>query len=96
MTAVLPWGTSADIHAGLPSLQRAPTRGAASLGLNNLAGLLTGTNRYAEAEPLYRRVLAIFEKSFGPDYPNVGIVRDNLASSMKERTDSRRPKRRNG
>ena len=79
-----------DIHAGSPSLQKAPTRGAASLGLNNLAGLLTETNRYAEAEPLYRRVLAIFEKSLGPDYPNVGIVRDNLASLMKDK--NREPK----
>jgi hypothetical protein len=26
-------------------------------------GLLTETNRHAEAEPLYRRALAIFEKS---------------------------------
>jgi hypothetical protein len=33
--------------------------------LSNLAGLLTETNRHAEAEPLYRRALAIFEKSFG-------------------------------
>ena len=59
-------------------------------GLNNLAGLLTETNRYAEAEPLYRRVLAIFEKRFGPDYPNVGIVPDNLASLMKDK--NREPK----
>jgi hypothetical protein len=79
-----------DIHAGSPSLQKAPTRGPASLGLSNLAGLLTETNRHAEAEPLYRRALAIFEKSFGPDHPNVGIVRDNLASLMKD--TNRQPK----
>ncbi|MEZ5304946.1 MAG: tetratricopeptide repeat protein [Verrucomicrobiales bacterium] len=30
-----------------------------SLLLNNLAGLLQETNRLAEAEPLYRRALAI-------------------------------------
>ncbi|HTV32201.1 MAG TPA: tetratricopeptide repeat protein [Methylocella sp.] len=29
------------------------------------------TNRLAEAEPLYRRVLAIVEASFGPNHPNV-------------------------
>ena len=39
--------------------------------LNNLAQLLQVTNRLAEAEPLYRRALAIDEKSFGPDHPNV-------------------------
>jgi Tetratricopeptide repeat len=59
-------------------------------GLSNLAGLLTETNRHAEAEPLYRRALAIFEKSFGSDHPNVGIVRDDLASLMKDTT--RQPK----
>ena len=77
-------------HAGSPSLQKAPTRGPASLGLSNLAGLLTETNRHAEAELLYRRALAIFEKSFGPDHPNVGILRDNLASLMKD--TNRQPK----
>jgi hypothetical protein len=37
--------------------------------LNNLAGLLRATNRLAEAEPMYRRALAIDEKSYGPDHP---------------------------
>ena len=39
--------------------------------LNNLAQLLQATNRLAEAEPLMRRALAIDEKSFGPDHPDV-------------------------
>ena len=39
--------------------------------LNNLAELLQDTNRLAEAEPLMRRALAIDEKSFGPEHPNV-------------------------
>ena len=39
--------------------------------LNNLAHLLQATNRLAEAEPLYRRALAIGEASFGPDHPTV-------------------------
>jgi hypothetical protein len=42
-----------------------------AIRLNNLAGLLRATNRLAEAESLYRRALAIDEKSFGPDHPNV-------------------------
>ncbi len=41
--------------------------------LNNLAQLLQDTNRLAEAEPLMRRALAIDEKSYGPDHPNVAI-----------------------
>jgi tetratricopeptide (TPR) repeat protein len=36
-------------------------------------------DRHAEAEPLYRRALAIDEKSFGPDHPNVATGLNNLA-----------------
>jgi tetratricopeptide (TPR) repeat protein len=50
--------------------------------LNNLAALLYATNRQAEAEPLYRRALAIDEKSFGPDHPNVARDLNNLASLL--------------
>jgi hypothetical protein len=50
----------------------------------------TAAPRHAEAEPLYRRALAIFERSVGPDHPNVGIVRGNLASFMKD--TKRQPK----
>lgn len=46
--------------------------------LNNLAGLLRATNRLDEAEPLFRRALAIMEASLGPDHPNTVIVRENL------------------
>ena len=35
--------------------------------------------RHADAEPLYRRALAIDEKSFGPDHPNVATDLNNLA-----------------
>ena len=41
------------------------------------------TNRLAEAEPLMRRALAIDEKSFGPDHPNVASDLDNLARCCK-------------
>ena len=47
--------------------------------LNNLAELLQATNRLAEAEPLYRRALAILEKSLGSDHPNVATALNNLA-----------------
>jgi hypothetical protein len=40
-----------------------------SRDLKNLAALLKDTNRLSEAEPLYRRALAIGEKSSGPDHP---------------------------
>src|SRR6266516_2917658 len=47
--------------------------------LNNLAGLLRATNRLTEAEPLYRRALAIDEKSYGPNHPEVATDLNNLA-----------------
>jgi tetratricopeptide (TPR) repeat protein len=36
-------------------------------------------NDPADAEPLFRRSLAINEKSFGPDHPKVAIALNNLA-----------------
>jgi CHAT domain-containing protein len=42
--------------------------------------LYTQQGRYAEAEPLHRRALAIFEKAFGPDYPRVANTLHHLAS----------------
>jgi tetratricopeptide (TPR) repeat protein len=37
--------------------------------MNDLASLLRAKARYAEAEPLFRRALAIDERVFGPDHP---------------------------
>ena len=51
--------------------------------LNNLAQLLQATNRLAEAEPLMRRALAIDEKSYGPDHPNVATDLNNLAQLLQ-------------
>jgi hypothetical protein len=41
-------------------------------------------NRPTEAEPLYRRALAIFEASYGPDHPNVTIGLGNLAGLLAD------------
>ena len=35
------------------------------------------------AEPLYRRALAIDEKSFGPEHPNVASGLNNLALLLR-------------
>ena len=48
--------------------------------LNNLALLYQAMGRYAEAEPLYRRSLAIWEKQLGRDHPAVATIVNNLAS----------------
>jgi tetratricopeptide (TPR) repeat protein len=41
--------------------------------------------RYAEAEPLYRRALGIWEESLGPNHPNVAKGLSNLADFYHER-----------
>ena len=40
---------------------------------------MTSQGRYAEAEPLYKRALAIREKALGPDHPDVARSLNNLA-----------------
>ena len=39
--------------------------------LNNLGEVYRAQGRYAEAEPLYKRALAIREKALGPEHPDV-------------------------
>ncbi len=46
---------------------------------NQLGVLFDVKADYAEAEPLKRRAMAIAEKSYGPDHPNVAIRLNNLA-----------------
>jgi tetratricopeptide (TPR) repeat protein len=50
--------------------------------MNELAQLLKATNRLSEAEPLMRRVMGIFEKSFGDNHPNVAPALNNLAALL--------------
>ena len=52
--------------------------------LNNLAALYRTQGRYAEAEPLYKRSLAIREKALGPDHPDVAQSLNNLAVLYEE------------
>lgn len=47
--------------------------------MNQLGLLLKANALYAEAESLYRRALAIDERSYGPEHPNVAIRLNNLA-----------------
>ena len=44
-----------------------------------MAALYRAQGRYAEAEPLYRRSLAIEEKALGPDHPDLAISLHNIA-----------------
>jgi Tetratricopeptide repeat len=46
--------------------------------LNNLAQLYGDVGRDAEAEPLFKRALAIDEKAAGPENPAVATLLNNL------------------
>ncbi len=50
--------------------------------LNNLAVLYYAQGKYAQAEPLYQRSLAIREKALGPEHPNVATVLENYAALL--------------
>ena len=52
--------------------------------LNQQALRLRGQGRYAEAVPLYRQVLAMLEKTFGPEHPGVAETLKNLAELQRE------------
>ena len=47
--------------------------------LNDLAGLYQAQGKYAEAEPFFKRALAIFEKALGPEHPHVATSLKDLA-----------------
>jgi tetratricopeptide (TPR) repeat protein len=67
------------IYAG----QTPPELSGFAKALNAQALALTEESRPAEAEPLYRRALAIDEASFGPDHPKVATELNNLAQLLK-------------
>ncbi|MCL5669278.1 MAG: tetratricopeptide repeat protein, partial [Gammaproteobacteria bacterium] len=40
--------------------------------------------QYAQAEPLYKRSLAITEKALGPDHPDVATSLENMAGLYRK------------
>ena len=54
------------------------------VSLNNLAELYRNQGRYADAEPLHKRSLAIREKALGPDHPDVAQSLNNLAAVISQ------------
>ncbi len=52
--------------------------------LNNLAVLYLIQGKYAEAEPLHKRALAIREKALGPKHPHVSESLDNYADLLRK------------
>ena len=61
-----------------------PTHVNMATALHNLAKLYAARNKYAEAEPLHRRAVAIREKVFGPEHQDVARSLNNLASLYHE------------
>src|SRR5271165_1767628 len=51
--------------------------------MNDLGVWLNNRAEHGEAEPLYRRALAIDEKSLGPEHPNVARDLNNLAVLLR-------------
>jgi tetratricopeptide (TPR) repeat protein len=51
--------------------------------LNNLAGLYHNQGKYAEAEPLYRRALAICERTLGSEHPTTRTIQANYIALLK-------------
>ena len=56
----------------------------ARLGINDLAELYRAQGNYAEAAPLYRRSLAIWEKALGPEHPDVATSLENYAALLRK------------
>ena len=46
--------------------------------LNDLALLYQARGNYAEAEPLYKRSLVIWEKALGPEHPDMASTLNKL------------------
>jgi hypothetical protein len=52
--------------------------------LNNLAAFYVWKGQYAQAEPLYKRALAIEEKVLGPEHPRLALTLENIAEVCRE------------
>ena len=52
--------------------------------LDNLAVLYDAQGKYAEAEPLHQRSLAIWEKALGPEHPDVAQSLENYAGLLRD------------
>jgi len=58
--------------------------------LHNVAKLYFLRHQYVEAEPLYRRALAILEQSLGPDHPTLAQYLASYAGLLETPNESPR------
>jgi tetratricopeptide (TPR) repeat protein len=52
--------------------------------LDNLANLYGTQGLYAEAEPLYKRSLAVVEKALGPKHPYLATILEKYADILRK------------
>jgi tetratricopeptide (TPR) repeat protein len=76
--ALAPHALAVTEHADAAGISEPTSRLMSQLGL-----LLGAKALYAEAEPLYRRALAIGEKSYGADHTTVALRLNNLAELLR-------------
>ena len=68
----------------MKQIARNVTMDEVATSLNNLAELYRDQGHYAEAEPLFKRSLAIVEKALGPEHPNVAQGLENYAALLRQ------------
>jgi len=61
-----------------------PDSAAYATALNNLANVFKDQHKYDQAEPLYKQVIGIYEKSTGPDSEFIAMANHNIASLYAE------------
>jgi tetratricopeptide (TPR) repeat protein len=81
-------GQNFELQVNYPEAERYYRKAAAiddenPIYLNAHAVILNTLGRYAEAEPLFRRALANFEKNLGPEHPSVATSLNNLARLLQ-------------
>src|SRR5438552_1019946 len=79
---VLVAGSSGALWAQSEQLDLLTDDPGVARSLNSLAATLVGEGRSIEAERLYRRALAIREKTLGPDHPDTAATLQGLADAL--------------
>jgi tetratricopeptide (TPR) repeat protein len=69
------------------ALELAATSEETAAAANNLALVIEAQGRTSEAEPLFARAAALYEKSLGRNHPEFATVLLNLAGTVRARVD---------
>jgi tetratricopeptide (TPR) repeat protein len=60
---------------------------ATGITMNNLANVLLGLRKLAEAETIARQSLKVLEDTLGPNHPRLATISSNLAAILREKLD---------